>query len=105
MEETTYKITLADGTELSDLRLNGNNFISSKKIEESIFNGNLSEVTILGDGKEETYENMELVQLERYGKEYWFILRVIPEAELVAAKDHANIEYLAMMLDIDLEEV
>lgn len=48
---------------------------------------------------------MELVQLARYGKEYWFILRVIPEAELMAARDHSNIEYLAIMLDIDLEEV
>ena len=40
MEEKIYKITLGDGTEISNLKLNGNNFISTEKIEESVFADN-----------------------------------------------------------------
>ena len=35
MEEKIYKITLGDGSEISNLKLNGNNFISTEKIEEA----------------------------------------------------------------------
>ena len=31
MEEKIYKITLGDGTEISNLKLNGNNFISTDR--------------------------------------------------------------------------
>ena len=33
MEDKIYKITLADGTVLENLTLNGNNFISGENIE------------------------------------------------------------------------
>ena len=46
MEEKIYKITLGDGTEISNLKLNGNNFISTETIEESVFADNCSPVTI-----------------------------------------------------------
>lgn len=46
MGDKIYKITLTDGTVINDLKLNGNNFISSTEIEESIFDGNLLTVTI-----------------------------------------------------------
>ena len=32
-----YKITLADGTELENLELNGNNYIAEGVIEDSVF--------------------------------------------------------------------
>ena len=32
MEDKTYSITLADGTVIDDLKLNGNNFISKSPI-------------------------------------------------------------------------
>ena len=41
MGDKIYKITLTDGTVINDLKLNGNNFISSTEIEESVFDGNL----------------------------------------------------------------
>lgn len=50
-------------------------------------------------------EHAVLVQCKKYGKEYWFVLRELPAEELMAAKTQANIEYIAMMADIDLEEV
>ena len=36
-----YKITLADGTVLENLELNGNNYIAEGVIEDSVFEGNL----------------------------------------------------------------
>lgn len=49
--------------------------------------------------------NVELVQCMQYGTEYWFVLREMTDAELTAAKVQAGIDYIAMMADIDLEEV
>ena len=106
--EKTWKITLADGTQLENLRLNGNNFISDTKITADIFNGNLSKVVIEGieDGKEsvQEYEHMELVQIVHYEDGYYFVLRELSQDELDKIKTQADIEFLAMMSDIDLEE-
>ena len=37
MEDKTYSITLADGTVIGDLKLNGNNFISKSPIAKEMF--------------------------------------------------------------------
>lgn len=106
MENGTFKITLADGTVLDGLGLNGNNYISSKKLTEADFADNLDHITIEdADGNVEELENLELVQVKKYGKEYWFVLRQLSEQELKDLRTRANIEYIAMMADIDLEEV
>lgn len=106
--EKPWKITLADGTRLENLRLNGNNFISDTQITADIFNGNLSKVVIEGieNGKEviQEYEHMELVQIVHYEDGYYFVLRELSQDELDKIKTQADIEYLAMMSDIDLEE-
>lgn len=105
MEEKTFKIVLADGTSLEGLGLNGNNFISSKKLTEDTFEGNLSHVVIEdSEGNTEEHDNMALVQIAKYGKEYWFVLRELSAQEIRDAKIQANIEYIAMMSDIDLDE-
>lgn len=105
MEANTWKITLADGSTIENLSLNGNNFISKTKIMEESFAGGLSDVHYAcSDGSTETHHNMELVQITRVGKEYWFVLRELTEAELQAIKTQSQIEYIAMMADIDLEE-
>ena len=110
MEKTRkWKITLSDGTQLKDLRLNGNNYISEVKLTEDDFKGKLSKVTIEGseDDQEikQEYEHMELVQIVQYENEYHFVLRELSAAELKEIKMQSDIEYLAMMTDIDLEEV
>lgn len=105
MEKRTWTITLADGTALEGLSLNGNNFISSKKLTDADFTGKLEHVTIT-DGETTTeLTNVELVQCMQYGTEYWFVLREMTAPELTAAKVQASIDYIAMMADIDLEEV
>lgn len=107
--EKSWEITLSDGTKLKNLRLSGNNYISNIKITENDFKGKLSKVIIketAEDGQTITqeYEHMELVQIIHYDDGYYFVLRELSEAELKERKMQGDIEYLAMMTDIDLEE-
>lgn len=74
MEKRTWKITLADGTSLDGLDLNGNNFISSAAVTENTFAGKLTSVTIEGPDGTQSHEDMKLVQITKVGKKYWFIL-------------------------------
>lgn len=102
MDNKIYKITLSDGTVLDNLRMNGNNFISETEITKSVFEGNCGEVTINNGETDDVHANMELVQIQKMGAEYWFVLRDITETELAFIKMQSDIEYLAMMSEIEL---
>lgn len=54
-----YKITLADGTALENLVLNGNNYVASTAVDDAIFKDNMTIVTItnLEDGTAEQIED------------------------------------------------
>lgn len=105
MKKMTWTVTLADGTALEGLGLNGNNFISTRKLTDADFAGKLEHVTIT-DGETTTeLTNVELVQCVQYGTEYWFVLRELSARELLDAKTIGDIEYIAMMAGINLEEV
>ena len=69
-----YKITLADGTVLDNLELNGNNYISDTVIEDSVFNGNLDTVIISDGSTTETYIDMRLMSNIVRGNRSWFVL-------------------------------
>ncbi len=69
-----YTITLHDGTVLDDLELNGNNFISEKAIEDSVFFGNLDTVTISNGETVVTYTDMKLLSNRVDGGKSWFVL-------------------------------
>lgn len=88
-----YKITLSDGTELENLRLNGNNFISSELVTADLFDGKLGTVTFTGPEGTETYHDLLLVQITREGNDWWFVLTEKTEAqkqeERVAAMEAA----------------
>ena len=106
--EETWKITLSDGTQLKDLKLSGNNYISKTKITEDDFKGKLSKITIENetDKTSEELEHMELVQILDYGdKGYYFVLRQLSTDEIDKLKMQGDIEYLAMMTNTDMEEV
>jgi hypothetical protein len=103
MEEKIYKVVLADGVVIDNLRLNGNNLISKKAIDSSIFEGNCSSVVISDGETNEIHENMELVQItEPVEGEYWFVLREVSEDELARIKMQSDIEYVAMMSGVEL---
>lgn len=58
-----YTITLADGTKIKNLDMNGTNYVSKKKIDESILTEtNLKTVTISDGETEETYSDWEFTQ-------------------------------------------
>jgi len=102
MDEKIYTILLSDGTEISNLRLNGNNYISESIIVKESFSSNCSPV-IINDGEhEEVHENMELVQITNVAGNYWFILRDISSEELAKIKIQSDIEYIAMMTGVEL---
>ncbi len=60
MDEKIYTITLADGTLIENLRLNGNNYISTEPINEVIFEGNCSPIVISDGTHNETHDNAVL---------------------------------------------
>ncbi|MBQ6972375.1 MAG: hypothetical protein IJP86_08505 [Synergistaceae bacterium] len=108
MEKGTFTVTLADGTQLGNLELNGNNFITTQEITESTFAGKLGKVVIAGDTEADEagligeHSNMELVQIQKHGAENWFILRDIPADELERMQNRGDIDYIAMMTGVTL---
>jgi hypothetical protein len=101
MDEKIYTITLADGTLIENLRLNGNNYISTEPINAVIFEGNCSPIVISDGTHNETHDNMELIQITEVNGEYWFVLRDISLEELKQIKIRSDIEYLAMMTGVE----
>ena len=71
-----YKITLADGTALENLVLNGNNYVASTAVDDAIFKDNMTIVTItnLDDGTaEQIQDGVLLSNIVRDGKS-WLVL-------------------------------
>lgn len=112
----TYTVTLANGKLIEGLTLNpgANTFHSATEITEEMFNGKLSEVHITasdGDMSQcaypDTLHNAELVQImqptDTPDGTWQFILREIPADELFRAKLQAQLDFLAMNADVDLE--
>ena len=89
-----YTITLADGTILDNLLLNGNNFISDTRIDEAVFDENLNTAHIAGPGVDATFENLELASIREDGGKCWFVLRQLTEQELRDRSTQADIREL-----------
>ena len=115
MSNAKFTVTLADGTQLSGLELNGNNFVSKTEVTAETFKGKLGRVVITGDAEADeagligTHEHMELVQIAHYTqavhgcKDGWyFVLRDIPASELEALRNRGDIDYIAMMTGVEL---
>ena len=66
-----YIITLANGKKLENLQLNGTNFVSSIPVDETIFAGNLSTMTVSDGEHEEIYHDMVFVQQMEFHGEYY----------------------------------
>lgn len=94
-----YTITLNDGTEIKNLSLNGNNFISDTPLEESMFAGNLQTVRITGPNVDNTFENLDLASLREDGGKYWLVLRQLSEQEIKERRMMADINALIATSD------
>ena len=85
-----YKITLADGTELNDLVLNGNNFIAQMAVDDAVFKDNMATVAItnLEDGTTEQIEDGVLLSnIVRYGCSWIVLGQKSAEQKAQEAKD------------------
>lgn len=102
MDEKIYRVTLADGTILDNLTMNGNNFISEETVDATVFDGTCSPIIINDGTSDEIHEHMDLVQIMDVDGKSWFVLRDIPQKELEQAKLKSDIEYIAMMCDVEL---
>lgn len=104
-EKEIFSVSLFNGTTISNLELNGNNFISDTEITAEMFDGGLAEVHISSD-KETNYtiNHAKLIQIMELDGKWWFILGKMSEEELLFEKISSDIDYIAMMTDVDLEE-
>ena len=81
-----YTITLADGKKLTGLTKNGDNYVSKKKVDESIFTDNLTTMTV-SDGETETaYQNVELIQQMEFSDGWYLCFRELTESELAVTE-------------------
>ena len=94
-----YEVELADGTTISNLTMDGNNLVSETEITRDMFEGNTSTVTITAEDYERVINNARLGFLQPSGGKWYFDIWETPITE----KLQGDVEYLAMMADIDLE--
>lgn len=79
-----YTITLADGRKLTGLSKNGDNFVSAEKVDESIFEDNLSTMTVSDGETEETFKNMVFIQqMEWVDGTFYLAFRERTQAEIL----------------------
>lgn len=91
------KIIFKNGKEI-EAEVNGSCYITAEKPD---FPADLSEVTVEGEN-EKLLHNVEIIEAASVDGRYWFTLRELTEQELREIKTRADIEYLAMMADVEL---
>ena len=99
-----YTITLADGQQLTGLGKNGDNFVSILKVDEGIFDNNLSTMTV-SDGTETIkYNNMEFIQQMKWmDGTYYLAFRELSPQEIAMKKIQKSIsDGEANMTDMQL---
>lgn len=102
MEEKKYTVILEDGKRLTNLRMNGNNYISSEKITKSVFENNCSSITVDDGESSIEFSNMELIHVTEMPDGYWFAFRELSKEEISLGELRADIAFIAMMSEIDL---
>lgn len=94
-------IELSDGSVIQDLEVNGNCLISENNIKNELLTDDmLSEIVI--DGV--TYKNITLVRKWVQDDKTWLAFRQKTEDEIWKEQCKSNLDYIAMMSNVDLEE-
>lgn len=102
--EENYTIDLGNGTVLTDLILNGTDFMTKSEITSDTFEG-MTNVTITdGNGNTEVYKNPQLVHYDLFPDGYtYFRIRYLSNAEIKANNLDAQVTYTALMTDTLME--
>ena len=85
-----YKITLADGTTLENLVLNGNNFIAQTAVDDAFFKGNMASVTITdteSGATEQIEDGVLLSNIVREGCSWIVLGQKTPQQKAEEARD------------------
>lgn len=94
-------IELSDGSIIQNLEVNGNCLISENNIKNELLTDEmLSEIVI--DGV--TYKNITLVRKWVQDNKIWLAFRQKSEDEIWKEQCKSNLDYIAMMTDVDLED-
>ena len=110
MENKKYTLTIEGQNstfKVENLTMNGSNYVSEAKVDTTAWPPTF-ELTARDekDTVTEAIDHAKLIQQEQYawdgGKWYLAFAPVSPE-ELARAEQQSEIEYLAMMMDIDLD--
>lgn len=99
----SYTITLGDGSKLEGLERNGNTFETAQNITEETFDGKLGHIVVEDGETEEEFENVILVRLWKVEETVYFVLREQTQDEVNQMQNRADIEYIAMMCDVELD--
>lgn len=97
------KLILADGTELKNFTQNGNNYVSKTEVDVSVFEDNLSTLTIVDGDTQTVMHNAELIQQVQYADGWYLCFREKTEQEMLYAEITGKLEYMAMMTGVDME--
>lgn len=100
-----YTIILGDQTEITNLELNGNNFISEQAIPDETFSeSNLAHVVIRSESGFQEFYDMYLVANRVIDGKSWFIIAEKTEemkrAERIAALEAQNEMLLECLLEM-----
>lgn len=94
-------IYLQDGSILENLEVNGNCLVSKENIDDSKLTDEMLSKIIIN---EQEFKNITLVRkwVDNDGK-IWIALRQKTDDEVWKEKYGSNIDYIAMMTDVDIE--
>ena len=102
MNNELCTVTLADGTILNNLDTNGSYYISRVEIPASVFHTNCTPLVVSGGEFDGTHPHAELVDYKAQGGVTKFAFRDIPVNKLAMMKMEADLDFLAMMTDVEL---
>lgn len=101
MENELCTVTLADGTVLDNLDTNGSYYISKIEIPASVFYANCTPLAASGGEFGGAHPHAELVDYKAQGGVTKFAFRDIPADKLAMMKVEADLDFLAMMTDVE----
>ena len=98
MEETTFTIELADGTQIEGT-INGNNYITQQTVTEDM----LDDLSLIGMKiNDQELDNMTCCNLWTAQDGTHMIFREKSREELAREEINAKLEYIAMMTEVEL---
>ena len=110
-ENKTYTLTIEGGSKTftaGNLTMNGTNYVSGSKVDTANWPAVFKLTAKDNEGNvTEEYPYAKLLQQEQYawdGGKFYLAFAPVSEQEIKNAELQANLEYIAMMSDIDIDK-